>query len=206
MRRTYRYRLYPTPEQSQALDHLLWQGRTLYNAALAQRIEQYRQTGKSVSYCDQWAYFKEQRHGFPELYGLLNATAVQQVLRRLDKSFKAFFRRVQAGTKPGFPRFKGHSRFHSLDYRHLDGCKLKEAEGRALFYVQNIGDLKVKRHRPLPAGARLGHVTLKRSLGKWYVCFSVELADLAPLSMAVPCRWHRHGHQKPAGDERRHFG
>ena len=38
MIRTYRYRLYPTKAQARALDFLLWQGRTLYNAALEQRI------------------------------------------------------------------------------------------------------------------------------------------------------------------------
>jgi putative transposase len=174
MLRTYKYRLYPSAEQTQPLDHLLWQGRTLYNAALAQRIARYRQTGLGASYGEQWAYFREQRTGFPELYGLLNASSVQQLLRRLDKSFKAFFRRVKAGEKPGFPRFKGRNRFDSLDYRHGDGCKLKESEGRSVFYLQNVGDLKLKLHRPLPMDAQLGHVTLKRRLGKWYVCVVVK--------------------------------
>ena len=106
MQRTYKYRLYPTAEQAQALDHLLWQGRTLYNAALAQRIQTYRQTGKGASYYDQWAHFREQRNGFPEVYGLLNATSVQQLLRRLDKSFNAFFRRLKSGKNPAFPASK----------------------------------------------------------------------------------------------------
>jgi len=47
--RTYRYRLYPTSAQTRALDFLLWQGRTLYNAALEQRITVYKETGKGVS-------------------------------------------------------------------------------------------------------------------------------------------------------------
>ncbi len=69
MHRTYRYRLYPTVEQSHVLDLLLWQGRRMYNAALTQRIATYQQTGKGPSYVDQWAYFKEQRTGFSEIYG-----------------------------------------------------------------------------------------------------------------------------------------
>lgn len=50
MLRTYKGRLYPTNAQDPQLDFLLWQGRTVYNAALEQRITVYRETGKGVSY------------------------------------------------------------------------------------------------------------------------------------------------------------
>ncbi|GIV80683.1 MAG: hypothetical protein KatS3mg051_0037 [Anaerolineae bacterium] len=155
MIRTYKYRLYPTNAQEKALDFLLWQGRTLYNAALEQRLTVYRETGKGVSYPQQWAHFRDLRHANPDTLGKLNATSVQQMLRRLDKAFRAFFRRLKAGEKPGFPRFKGCNRFNSLEYRYGDGCKLRFDEtGRALFYVQNVGEVKVKVHRPLPDGLR----------------------------------------------------
>jgi putative transposase len=120
--RTYKYRLYPRNAEERALDFLLWQGRNLYNAALEQRISVYEETGRGVSYYDQWAHFRDERRASPDTLGKLNATCVQQLLRRLDKSFKAFFRRLKAGEKPGFPRFKGRSRFHSLEFRHGDGC------------------------------------------------------------------------------------
>ena len=99
----------------------------------------------------------------------------------MDKSFNAFFRRLGQGDKPGFPRFKGRDRFHSLEYRHGDGCKLREQDGRPRFYVQNVGEIKIKMHRPLPEGAKLGHVILKRRVGRWYVCFAVELPDAEPV-------------------------
>ena len=92
MIRTYRYRLYPTKAQARTLDFLLWQGRTLYNAALEQRITVYKETGKGVSYYQQWAYFRDLRNANPDTLGQLNATSVQQMLRRLDKAFAAFFR------------------------------------------------------------------------------------------------------------------
>ena len=38
---------------------------------------------------------------------------LQDVLRRLDKSFKAFFRRVKNSEKPGYPRFKGKGWYKS---------------------------------------------------------------------------------------------
>ena len=93
--------------------------------------------------------------------GKLNATSVQQLLRRLDKSFKAFFRRIKNGDTPGFPRFKGTNRFHSLEYRYDDGCKLR-LNNRPVFYIQNVGEVKVKYHRPIPDDAKMKHVVIKK--------------------------------------------
>lgn len=108
------------------------------------------------------------------------------MLRRPDKAFAAFFRRVKAGQEPGYPRFKSRSRFKSLEYRHGDGCKVN---GNRL-YVQRAGDMKVKLHRPLPEGATIKHVVLKRSLDKWYVALMLDIPDPEPrpqtgLSVAI---------------------
>ncbi len=179
MLRTYKYRLYPTNAQARALDFLLWQGRNLYNAALEQRIATYKETGKGIRYPQQWAHFRDLRNANPDTLGHLNATSVQQLLRRLDKAFTAFFQRLKAGETPGFPRFKGRDRFNSLEYRYADGCKLRfDKQQRALFYVQNVGEVKVKYHRPLPDNATIKHVILKHSNRKWYVCLQLEAPDL----------------------------
>lgn len=179
MIRTYKYRLYPTNAQTRLLDFLLWQGRNLYNAALEQRITVYKETGKGIRYPQQWAHFRDLRNANPDTLGHLNATSVQQLLRRLDKAFTAFFRRLKAGETPGYPRFKGRDRFNSLEYRYADGCKLRFDDcGRALFYVQNAGEMKVKYHRLLPDDATIKHVILKRSNRKWYVCLQLEAPDL----------------------------
>ena len=122
MLRTFKYQLRPDEAQAQALDYLLWQARLVYNAALEQRITTYKETGKGVGYPAQWAHFRDVRRAQPDGLGKLNATSLQQMLRRLDKTFAAFFRRVKAGDKPGFPRFKGHNRFKSLEFCHGDGC------------------------------------------------------------------------------------
>lgn len=174
MIRTYRYRLYPTKAQARTLDFLLWQGRTLYNAALEQRIAVYQATGQGVRYPQQWAHFRDLRNARPDTLGLLNATSVQQLLRRLDKAFVAFFRRLKAGEAPGFPRFKGRDRFHSLEYRHGDGCKLRMGE-RAMLYVQNVGEVKVKYHRPLPDDVAIKHVVIKRRANRWTACLMLAL-------------------------------
>jgi len=185
MIRTYKYRLYPTNAQARTLDFLLWQGRMLYNAALEQRIATYRDTGKGVSYPQQWAHFRDLRNANPDTLGYLNATSVQQMLRRLDKAFVAFFRRVKAGETPGFPRFKGRDRFHSLEYRHGDGCKLRMGE-RVMLYIQNVGEVKVKYHRPLPDDAAIKHVVIKRRAHRWYACLMLDLPDPVILEHTGP--------------------
>lgn len=181
MVRTLKYELRPTDEQAQALDFLLWQARNVYNAALAQRINTYQDTGKGIQYAGQWAHFRDERRAQPDTLGKLNASSLQQMLRRLDKAFGAFFRRVKAGETPGFPRFKGRHRFKSLEYTYGDGCKLRlSAEGRASFYVQNVGDVRLAYHRPVPEDARIKHVVVKQSNDRWYVCLMLELPNPAP--------------------------
>jgi putative transposase len=176
MIRTYKYLLRPNDEQAKDLEYLLWQSRLIYNAALEQRITSYRDTGKGIGYNSQWAHFRDLRRNCPETYGKLNASGLQHLLRRLDKAFQAFFRRVKAGETPGFPRFKGRNRFKSLEYTYGDGCKLRENEhGRRSFYVQNVGEMRMCFHRPIPAGATIQHAVVKQVDNRWYVCLMVKL-------------------------------
>ncbi len=100
MQRTYEYRLYP---------RLLKQCRKVYQT-----------TGQGQSDISQWAYFRDWRHAYPAL--ILNASSLQHTLRRLDKAFASFVRRVKAGETPGYPRFQGARRFSSLEYTYGDGC------------------------------------------------------------------------------------
>lgn len=178
MLRTYKYRLYPHARQSKQLNYLLDLSRKVYNAALEQRIITYRETGTGVTYTTQSKHFGNLRRADPEGLGTLNFSCMQQTLRRLDKAYRAFFRRVKAGETVGFPRFKSANRWHSIEFTYSDGCKLRfDDTGRALLYVQNVGEIKVKSHREIPDNAKIKHVVVKRSLGKWYVCLQLELPE-----------------------------
>ncbi|MDX2138328.1 MAG: helix-turn-helix domain-containing protein, partial [Chloroflexota bacterium] len=121
MFRTYKYRLYPRKAEVRALETMLEQGREVYNAALAECKMHYEATGKGIKAGEQWDYFREWRKQ-PGI--LLNAASLSRILRRVDKAYAAFFRRVRAGETPGHPRFKPSQRFNSLDYTYGDGCKL----------------------------------------------------------------------------------
>ena len=181
MRRTFKYRTYPTPTQCAALHGQVNEACRLYNAALDERRSAWRMNGISLGYYDQANQLKEIRATGG--VGIANFSACQDVLRRVDKTFAAFFRRLKAGEKqPGYPRFRSRLRYDSLTLPSWgDGCAVRPS-GR--LYLQGVGDLKLKWHRPLPADAKIKTVTAKRAAGRWYVCFSVETPKPEPLS---PC-------------------
>ena len=68
--------------------------RIYYNAALQERRDAWKQ-GISINYYDQKYQLKEIRES-NDRYMLLNLTATDNVLRRLDETFKAFYRKVSS--------------------------------------------------------------------------------------------------------------
>jgi putative transposase len=181
MRKAFLYRLYINKTQSAKLDSLLRTARELYNAALQERRDAWKYQRKSLSYYDQANELKELRRDIPEV-AQLNFSATQDMLRRLDKSFKAFFRRVKAGEKAGFPRFKGRDQFNSITFPvYGDGIKIRDNR----LYIQNVGLVKIKMHRVLEG--EINTATIKRECGKWYVVFSntVEIEPLPVSDKAV---------------------
>ncbi len=181
MNRTYEYRLYPRKHEREALEALLSQHREVYNRALEQSKHAYAATGQHQSAISQWAYFRDWRKAFPDL--MLNASSLQHTLRRLDKAFAAFFRRVNAGEQPGYPRFKGKDRPKSIEYIYSDGCRLEydDAYDRMVLYVQHVGKIKIKLHRfGLLLSSTIKHVIIKRKASGWYVFLMLDCLDPLP--------------------------
>ena len=181
MRRTFRYRVYPNRLQSEALDAQLGEACRLYNGALQERRDAWRQARRSVSYYEQANQLKAIRADGS--LALANFSACQDVLRRVDKTFRAFFSRVKAGRKAGYPRFRSRRRYDTLTFpAYGDGCRLRP-NGR--LYVQGAGEIKVKLHRPVDGVIKT--VSVKREAGRWYALFSceVEPAALPPSDEAV---------------------
>ena len=181
MRKTFLYRLYPTKTQCAALTQQLREACTVYNAALQERREAWRQAGKTITYYDQARQLKAIRaEGFTNL---ANYSCCQDVLKRLDRAFNSFFRRVGNGETPGYPRFKPHQRYNSITFpTYGDGVKLLQS---GKIRVQGVGCIKVKLHRPCEG--KIKTITIKRDAGKWYSCFSVEVDSnpLPPSSLAI---------------------
>ncbi|MFN7930917.1 MAG: transposase [Blastocatellia bacterium] len=183
MRQAFRYRLYPTKKQAEFLTAQLGEACRLYNAALQERRDAYRVSGKSVNYYDQANQLKEIRANGDLTLG--NFSCCQDVLRRVDKTFKAFFRRVKERKgKAGFPRFKSRDRFDSITFpSYGDGCRLLES---GKLKIQGAGQIKVKLHRAVTG--KIKTVSVIRETGKWYVSFSVECE-----SEALPTKFNAVG-------------
>lgn len=178
MHLSFKHRLYPNRAQADALTGMLGAFCDLYNAALQQRIEAYRRRGISLRYGNQSSELKAVRTE-DERLARFSFSAEQQVLRRLDKAFAAFFRRLKTTTKAGFPRFQSKSRFDSAEFRVGDGLTIRKS--KRLGIVGISGEIKVKWHRDLPPEAKVGAAVISRKAGTWYVCFQIELPDAEPV-------------------------
>ena len=174
MDRSYRYRLYPNRRQTTALQEMLEGHRQLYNAALQERREAWRMGRVSVSYPMQANQLRDVRACDPQI-AALNYSSCQQTLRRLDKAFAAFFRRVRAGETAGYPRYKNRRRWKSVVFVYGDGISLQD--GR--LYLQHIGRVRIRLHRPLPEGAVVKQVVVQRtSADEWYATLQIEAPDV----------------------------
>src|SRR6476619_4410264 len=96
VRRTFKYKLKPTPEQERVLDRTLMLCRHVYNAAVGERREAWGKCGVSVGYYQQKAELPPIKAEMPE-YGEVNSQVLQDVVQRVDRAFQAFFRRVESG-------------------------------------------------------------------------------------------------------------
>ena len=134
---------------------------------------------KSLGYTQQAAELAEIKAAYPA-YQDIYSQVLQDVLRRLDKAFVAFFRRLKNGEKPGYPRFQGEGRYDSFTYPQ-SGCALT---GEVLT-LSKIGGIKVRLHRPMVGQVKT--VTIKRDVNHWYVTFSCEVEEepLPPCEEAV---------------------
>jgi len=200
--RAYKYRLYPTREQIDAIEEQLSFGCYLYNSALQQRREAYEK-GKILFYNDQSADLTDAKKDgiFP---AEMNAWTLQKVLWRLDRAYRETIERIERGEKTGFPRYKTGWKFRSLDWTFqgkAGGARLvhpgyewhrgpwTKAEKAALaacppdklrLFLGGIGAIKVKWHRLFPEGAELKTCTVTRKNHKYYVRFIIE-TDEQPL-------------------------
>ncbi|MFF2376792.1 RNA-guided endonuclease InsQ/TnpB family protein [Streptomyces xiamenensis] len=183
MIRTYKFLLRPTVRQDQALREMLQDHCSLYNGALQERRDAYRHVSKtSVTYGMQSAQLKEIRAFDPERQGRWSFSSQQATLRRLDKAFTAFFRRVKTGETPGYPRFRGVNWFDTVDFpKDGDGCRWDSTPHDPVTRVrfQGVGHVKANQHRPVTGKVKT--VSVKREGRKWFVVLTAEQAQPEPL-------------------------
>jgi len=178
MKRTYKFRVYPTTPQATTLTQWLTTCRMLYNNCLAERKDAWQTHQQSVTYYEQATHLTAAKQTNLFLKAV-HSQVLQDVLRRLDKTFKHFFRRLKKGEPAGYPRFKGKYRYDSFTYPQ-SGFVLEKKKKK--LWLSKIGSLTIKLHRPIPSEGVIKTCTIKRDVDHWYACFSVELPDPEPES------------------------
>ena len=168
---TYLYRLLATKQQHRALEAILESQRQLYNAALEERIDAYRKARVSRTFFDQSKALTEWRQSDPDARNLPRRLQIT-TLKRLDDAYRAYFRRVERGEKPGFPRFRGKGRFDSFGF--LNFSKVSFRDGRIRFQGMP-GSLRIHFHRPIPVEGVIKNCNFRRTVKGWHVSFAVEL-------------------------------
>ncbi|MEV0231499.1 transposase, partial [Nonomuraea sp. NPDC050786] len=181
MRRSVTFLLRPTSKQAAALTQCLEDHRQLYNAALEHRRAAYAKAGVTVRYGEQSAELKEIRRADPDGQGRWSAGSQQQTLRRLDRAFAAF-RRVRAGQKAGYPRFKGRGRFDIVEWPATkNGARWDSQPHEPVrwVYLLGIGHVRVHQHRAVKG--RVKTIGVKREGSRWYVVLSCDDVPAVPL-------------------------
>lgn len=143
---TWKCRLLPSKGQHDKLRASLDHTRDLYNAALEERIDCYKKTGKGRSFFDQAKGLTELRSD--PSWATYSVAMQRWPLKQVDLAFAAFFRRLKAkGGKSGFPRFRGREWFKTFGFSDRDGWAVNGARLR----MKGIGSVRLHLHRPLPS-------------------------------------------------------
>ncbi len=185
--KTYQYRIYPTKKQIRILNEWLALCCEIYNAALDERTSAYRMAGVSLSYEHQSAELPACKQVRPELNDV-PSQVLQDVVKRVDRAFDNFFRRVEAGQTPGYPRFKSRFRYDSLTFKQygnsfhfLTGNK----KNQGTLVLAKLGHVKMVIHRDIKGTPRTA-IIKRTPTGKWFVTISVEMREEQVASKRLP--------------------
>lgn len=181
---SYRFRLYPTKSQETLIQRTFGCSRFVFNHFLADRMEQYKQTGKAPTRFQQdksLTALKEELVWLKEV----DATALQASLQALDTAYQNFFRRVKRGEKPGYPRFKS-KHDHRQSYKSkCVGTNIKVLD--KAIQLPKLGKVKCRISKEVKG--RILSATVSRSPSEKYFvalcCTDVEFEPLPSTGAVV---------------------
>ncbi len=169
MKTAFRFRLYPNHKQEGKLLRMVEAGRQLWNDALAHRKGRWEGKRLSTSYSQQCWILTAERQTDP-LLGELYSQAGQEILKRLDKAFKAFFE-----GRARYPKFKKFSESGSFTYPQAYNGSVKPDVVRKRLFLSKVGNVKVVFHRGIPPSEKPKTCTVVREPnGEWYASLVYE--------------------------------
>ena len=167
MRKTYKYRLYPTAKQKKALQASLDACRWAYNQTLAIRKKSWEEEQKPLSLYDTNNLLVLCKKDKPDLANAFSQ-CLQNAQLRVDLALKAFFRRVKTGEKPGYPRFRSFDRYDSFTFPQSGFSMINNR-----LKLSKVGSVKIRKHRENEGAIKT--LTIRRTNDKWFACFSCEV-------------------------------
>ncbi|MBB4941290.1 putative transposase [Streptosporangium album] len=168
VKRAFKFRFYPTPEQADELARTFGCVRLVYNKALQERTRAYRSEGRKVSYVESSAALTEwKRTEELDFLAEVSSVPLQQALRHLQTAFANFF-----AQRAGYPAFKSRKKSRlSAEYTR---SAFRYHDGR-LTLAKMDAPLNIVWSRPLPEGADPSTVTVsKDAAGRWSVSILCE--------------------------------
>lgn len=176
MEYSYRFRIYPTKEQTIQMQRTFGCCRFVYNYYLAKRIDAYKTDKRTLDYNACSTDMTTLKKQLPWLCEA-DSTALQSSLRDLDTSYKNFFHRIKQGVKPGFPHFKRkhqHSRSYQSKCSHNN---IKVLDGAV--QLPKLGKVKCRVSRKVD-GRVLSATVSQKASGKYYVSLCCTDVDIKP--------------------------
>jgi putative transposase len=162
VKRAYRYRFYPTPEQADLLARTFGCTRFVYNVLLRRRTDAWRQRQERLGYHDTSAVLTALKKD-PDHRWLNDASCVplQQALRHLKTAFSNFF-----SGRAQYPKFRSKHDRQSAEYT----ASAFRFDGNALRLAKMTEPLAIRWSRKIPSGARVTTVTVSRdTAGQYFV-------------------------------------
>lgn len=162
VKRAYRFRCYPTPEQERALARTFGCARFVYNHMLRLRTDAWHQRQERVGYQETSAALTALKKQ-PELawLGEVSAVPLQQALRHLQTAFSNFFAR-----RARYPVFKSRHDKQAAEYT----TSAFKWDGKALRLAKMAAPLPICFSRTIPRAARVTTVTVSRdAAGRYFV-------------------------------------
>lgn len=188
--RAYKYRLYPTKNQTETLNRFFGCARKVYNLCLAWYIDAYnayKSDGTPIGKQPDYTHFRN----MPE-YAFLkecDSVALQQARRHFDEALEAFLKSRKGerkGRKAGFPKFKkkGAAKDTYTTFNN-GGCIKLSSDGKRI-KLPKVGMVRIVLHRPFAGTIRSANVSRSRS-GKYHISLTVETGQPEkPLFNRVP--------------------
>ena len=173
MKRAYKYRFYPTPEQIELLAQTFGCVRFVYNSILRWRTDAYYERQEKIGYPQADKRLTALK-AMPEYAFLRDVSAVplQQAIRHQQDAFKNFF----AG-RAAYPAFKSKRHKQAATFMNT---AFKYRDGK-LYMAKSKAPLDVRWSRPLPSAP--SSITIsKDTAGRYFVSC---LCEFEPVSLPI---------------------